>query len=239
MTDRRSYLATVALAATGLAGCAADTSEDSGDGKIGAQPTKTLGTTPSGAKRLSFGETLSLRWVDVTLSEPEAIQEYRWEQDGAEQTAKAGEGKRWMVVRTRASNTTDRTVRLPLTANFGGVVRELVYHPGRNESPTAKYVGGKVDAGETRESDMMFLLPDDVAIEQFRVLYGETRPGGKRHAWWEALGRGLTPLSTDGARRWVSRCEVGDTRKRSEVGIDGSESNGSAPQMPSSKSSRA
>ena len=35
MTDRRSYLATVALAATGLAGCAEDTSEDSGDGKIG------------------------------------------------------------------------------------------------------------------------------------------------------------------------------------------------------------
>jgi hypothetical protein len=185
MTDRRSYLATVALAATGLAGCAADPSGDSGDGKLGGQPTKTLGTTPSGAKRLRFGETLSLPRVDLTLSEPTAIREYRWEQDGAERTAKAGEGKQWMVVHTRAGNTADRTVRLPLTTNFGGVVRELVYHPGRNKSPAAKYVGGKVDAGEVHEGDMMFLLPEDVAVEQFRVLYGEARPSGKRHAWWE------------------------------------------------------
>ncbi|MFC4359202.1 hypothetical protein ACFO0N_14750 [Halobium salinum] len=184
MMDRRSYLATAALAATGLAGCAGTNPEDSGDAKLGGQPTKTLGTTPSGAQRLSFGETLSLPRVDVTLSEPEAIQEYRWEQDGAEQTVEAGEGKQWMVVHTRASNTADRTVRLPLTSNFGGVVGDIVYHPGRNKSPTAKYVGGKVDAGESHEGDMMFLLPEDVTVEQFRVLYGEARPDGKRHAWW-------------------------------------------------------
>lgn len=186
MTDRRTYLTTVALAAAGVAGCAADTSDDSGDAKLGGQPTKKLGTTPSGARRLSFGETLSLPRVDLTLSEPEAIQEYRWEQDGAEQTAEAGEGKQWMVVHTRASNTADRTVRLPLTADFKGVVGDIVYHPGRNKSPTAKYIGGKVDAGESHEGDMMFLLPEDVTVEQFRVLYGESRPSGKRHAWWQS-----------------------------------------------------
>jgi hypothetical protein len=190
MTDRRTYLTAVALAATGVAGCTADTSEDSGDEKLGGQPTKTLGTTPSGAKRLSFGETLSLARVDVTLSDPEAIQEYRWEQDGAEQTAKAGEGKQWMVIHTEARNTADRTVRLPLTQNFKGVVGEFVYHPGRHKSPTAKYVGGKVEAGVSHEGEMMFLLPEDVGVDQFRVLYEESRPNGKQHAWWESSSSG-------------------------------------------------
>lgn len=182
--NRRTFLTTAALATTGLAGCSA-TSTDSGDNKPGGQPTKTTSAKQSGGRQLAFGETFELPQVRLTVESPRATNRYTYTEDGEEQTAEAGEGKQWVVVPTRAENTTNRTVRLPLTLDFKGVVDERVFHPGRNKSVSAKYIGGKVDAGESREGDVMFLTPADVAVEQFRVHYKEKRSSGTYDVWWQ------------------------------------------------------
>lgn len=186
--NRRTFLASAALATAGLAGCsseAGDDGDDSGDAKLGGQPTRTLSENVSASERLSFGETLDLPRVSITLSEPELTATYRWEQDGEERVAEAGEGKQWIVVPVRARNTADRTVRLPLTENFKGVVGEIVYHPGRNKSVDQKYIGGKVPPGASREGDVMYLVPERTTAADFRVLYEERRPDGKHQVWWD------------------------------------------------------
>jgi hypothetical protein len=182
--NRRTFITTTTtLATAGLAGCS---SMDSGDNKAGGQPTKTL--TAEGekkAKRLTFGETLTLPRVSITLSNPRAMKKYRWSEDGEESVAKAGEGKQWLVVHARAENTRDRKVRLPLTENFKGIVGDRLFHPGRNKSPSEKYIGGKVPPGRTHEGDVAYLVPEDVSVDRFRVLYKERRPSGKHRVWWE------------------------------------------------------
>ncbi|MFC6724040.1 DUF4352 domain-containing protein [Halobium palmae] len=187
-TNRRAFLASAALATAGLAGCTSGDADagDSGDAKIGGQPTRTLSEKVSASERLAFGETLDLPRVSITLSEPESTATYRWEQDGEERVAEAGEGKQWIVVPVRTENTADRTVRLPLTVNFKGVVGETVYHPGRNKSVDQKYIGGKVPSGGTREGDVMYLVPESTSTAEFRVLYEERRTDGKHQVWWDA-----------------------------------------------------
>ena len=171
MTGRRTFLAGVATSVAALAGCQGrSTNEDTGDNKPGGQPTKTVSADMrSGSKRLTFGETLSLPRVDVTLSNPRTMDSYEWHRKGESErrVAKAGEGKQWLKVDLESVNTADRTVRLPLTMNFKGAVGETVYHPGRNKSAQAKYIGGKVPAGESREGAMAFLLPADVGVHIF------------------------------------------------------------------------
>jgi hypothetical protein len=182
--NRRSYLTTVAAAATaGIAGCS---SADSGDDKIGGQPTKTVtGEKKKEAQHLSFGETLEMPRVSLTLSDLRSTQTYEWRQEGEDRVAKSGEGKQWVVVHARAENTTDRKVRLPLTVNFKGVAGDTLYHPGRNKSVPQKYIGGKVPPGRTHEGDVAYLTGQDVSTDDFRVLYKERRPSGKRRVWWE------------------------------------------------------
>ena len=180
--NRRTYLATTALTVAGLAGCA---SMDSGDSKLGGQPTKTVSEKQQGGQTIAFGETLELPQATVMLAEPRTTNTYTWSEEGEKRVAKAGEGKQWVVVRTRAENTADRTVRLPLTANFKGAVGDRLFHPGRNKSVAEKYIGGKVDAGGVREGDVMYLTPADVSASDVRVLYEEERPSGKQHVWWE------------------------------------------------------
>jgi hypothetical protein len=186
--DRRTFLTTAALATAGLAGCSSSTpSGDSGDNKPGGQPTKTLTDQPVPGEQLAYGETLDLPRVSVTMSNPRTMSSYQWHHaDEPQQTevAEAGEGKQWLKVDLRAENTVDRVVRLPLTLDFKGVVGERVYHPGRNKSPQAKYIGGKVPSGTAREGAMTFLVPERVTIDQFRVHYSEHRPSGKKQAWW-------------------------------------------------------
>lgn len=188
MTRRRVFLAGVAASVAGLAGCQGQsTNEDTGDNKAGGQPTKTVSSDmQSGARRLAFGETLSLPRVDVTLSNPRTMNSYDWHKLGEDErrVAKAGEGKQWLKVDLHSVNTVDRVVRLPLTMDFKGVVGQTVYHPGRNKSPQEKYIGGKVPAGESREGSMAFLVPADVSVEKFRAQYTEHRPSGKKEAWW-------------------------------------------------------
>lgn len=187
-TNRRAFLAGMAASVAGLAGCGGrSTNEDTGDNKAGGQPTKTVKPgMKSGGTRLTFGETLSLPRVDVTLSNPRTMDSYDWHKKGESErrVAKAGEGKQWLKVDLLSVNTADRVVRLPLTMDFKGVVGEIVYHPGRNKSPQEKYIGGKVPAGDRREGSMAFLLPADVSVEEFRVHYSERRPSGKMEAWW-------------------------------------------------------
>lgn len=182
---RRTYLTTLAAtSATGLAGCSS--SSESGDDKAGGQPTKTTSSEMSGGTQLSFGDTLELSQVDLTVDEPKATKQYTWSEEGqTPQQAEAGDGKQWVVVPVRAVNTTNQTVRLPLTLDFKGVVDGEVFHPGRNKSATAKYIGGKVDGGETSEGDMMFLTADSVEMSSFRVYYTEKRTSGTYEAWWE------------------------------------------------------
>lgn len=188
MTRRRAFLAGVAASVAGLAGCSGQsTDEDTGDNKAGGQPTKTVSSDmQSGARQLTFGETLSLPRVDVTLSNPRTMNSYDWHQKGESErrVARAGEGKQWLKVDIRSVNTADRVVRLPLTMNFKGAVGQTVYHPGRNKSPQEKYIGGKVPADEAREGSMAFLVPEDVSVEDFRSQYTERRPSGKKEAWW-------------------------------------------------------
>ncbi|SEP05953.1 hypothetical protein SAMN04487948_11273 [Halogranum amylolyticum] len=186
--NRRTFLTTAALATTGLAGCSS-TSTDSGDNKPGGQPTKTTAAKQSGGQRLAFGETFELPQVRLTLETPRATSRYTYTEDGEKQTAEAGEGKQWVVVPVRTVNTTDRTVRLPLTLNFKGVVNERVFHPGRNKSVPAKYIGGKVDSGESREGDVMFLTPADVSVDEFRIRYKEKRSSGSHEVWWQGSGQ--------------------------------------------------
>lgn len=181
--NRRTFLSTAAaLTTTGLAGCSADP----GDNKFLGQPTKTL-STPSGVEpeRRSFGETVELPRVSLTLSDPRVTGTYEWTESGETRTAEAGEGKQWAMVRVRAENVVDRRARLPLTLDFKGVIGDLMFHPGRNRSTSAKYVGGKVDAGAVREGDMGFLVPGDTSVEEFRVLYEERRTDGRHAVWWE------------------------------------------------------
>jgi hypothetical protein len=182
--NRRSYLTTVAAAATaGLAGCS---STDSGDEKVGGQPTKTLsGQKKKEAKHRAFGETLEMPRVSLTLSDLRETQTYEWSEEGEDRVAKSGEGKQWVVVHVRAENTMDRKVRLPLTENFKGIVDERLYHPGRNKSIPEKYIGGKVPPGRVHEGDVAYLTGQDVDTDNFRVLYKERRPSGKRRVWWE------------------------------------------------------
>lgn len=188
MTRRRAFLAGLAASVAGLAGCQGrSTNEDTGDNKAGGQPTKTVKPgMKSGAKRLAFGETLSLPRVDLTLSNPRTMDAYEWHKKGSDErrVARAGEGKQWLKVDVQSVNTANRTVRLPLTMNFKGVVDETVYHPGRNKSPQEKYIGGKVPENGRREGSMAFLLPQKVSVDGFRVYYTERRPSGKREAWW-------------------------------------------------------
>ena len=181
--DRRTFLSTAAtLAAAGLAGC----SSDAGDDKVLGQPTKTV-STPKGTqpRRRSFGETVEFPRVAVTLSDPRVMQAYEWSESGETRTADAGEGKQWAMVRVRAENVVDRTARLPLTLDFKGVLGERVFHPGRNKSLPAKYVGGKVGPGGVREGDMGFLVPEGASVDDFRVLYEERRTSGHEVVWWE------------------------------------------------------
>jgi hypothetical protein len=182
-TDRRTFLATAAsLAATaGLAGC----SGDSGDNKVGGQPTRTQKKERQ-EQTLSFGETLELPSTSITLSKPRTTDAYQWAKEGEDRVAEAGEGKQWLVVKIRAENTTDRTVRLPLTLNFKGVRGDTVYHPGRNKSKSQKYIGGKAPAGEVREGEITYLTPQDVGIEEFEVLYTEWRPSDKQRVVWQS-----------------------------------------------------
>ncbi len=180
-TNRRTFLATAAgLVSAGLAGC----SGDSGDNKAGGQPTRTT-KKESQEQTLSFGQTLELPRASITLSDPRTTNAYRWREGGEDRVAEAGEGKQWLVVKIRAENTTDRTVRLPLTLNFKGVRGDVVYHPGRNKSLPEKYVGGKVPAGAVREGEITYLTPADVAIEEFHVLYEEWRPSDKQRVVWQ------------------------------------------------------
>jgi hypothetical protein len=192
MTDmnRRTFLTTAALATAGLAGCSSSSpgEGDSGDNKAGGQPTKTLTAQPTSGKNLAFGDTLDLPRVSVTVSNPRTMNSYQWHHEGEPQrteVAKAGEGKQWLKVDVRAENTTDRTVRLPLTLDFKGVVGERVFHPGRSKSPTGKYIGGKANPGGVHEGNVTFLLPASTSVDQFRVHYSEQRPSGKKEAWWE------------------------------------------------------
>ena len=69
------------------------------------------------------------------------------------------------MVHVGAENVADRPARLPLDCK--GMLGERAFHPGRNESKTAKYVGGTANAGEVHEGDMGFL-----------VLYEERRTSG-------------------------------------------------------------
>jgi hypothetical protein len=185
MRDRRAVLGALAAGMTGLAGCS---SSDSGDEKAGGQPTKTVSKGQPKGKQFAYGSTFELPRIDVTLSNPRAMQSYQWHPKGEPHNARvanAGEGKQWIQVHLRAENTTDRTVRLPLTLNFKGVVGQTVYHPGRNKSPQKKYLGGKVESGDVREGDLTFLLPASESLDQFRTHYTEHRPGGKKQAWWQ------------------------------------------------------
>jgi hypothetical protein len=188
MTRRRTFVATVGAAVAGLAGCSGrSTDGDTGDDKAGGQPTKTVQPgMQSGAARLTFGETLSLPRVDLTLSNPRTMDAYEWHKRGEDdrRVARAGEGKQWLKIDFASVNTVDRVVRLPLTMDFEGIVDETVYHPGRNKSPREKYIGGKVPAGEQREGSMAFLLPAAVSVVDFRAYYSEHRPDGKEEAWW-------------------------------------------------------
>lgn len=181
--NRRTFLSTAAaLATAGLAGCSSDT----GDNKFLGQPTKTV-STPSGTEpqHRSFGDSVEFPRVSITLSDPRVTGTYEWSESGETRTADAGDGKQWAIARVRAENIADREVRLPLTLDFKGVFGDLMFHPGRNKSASAKYIGGKVDAGVVREGDMMFLVPEDVSADDFRVLYGERRTNGKQAVWWE------------------------------------------------------
>ena len=183
-TNRRSFLTTATgLAAAGLAGCSGN-SGDSGDNKAGGQPTRTT-KKESQERTLSFGQTLDLPRVSITLSNPRTTNAYRWQESGERRVAKAGEGKQWLVVKVRAANTVDRKVRLPLTMNFKGVRGDVVYHPGRNKSLPQKYIGGKVASGTMREGEITYLTPADVAIEEFHVLYEEWRPSDKQRVVWQ------------------------------------------------------
>ena len=180
-TNRRTFLTTAAaLAATGIAGC----SGDSGDNKVGGQPTRTQ-KRESQERTLSFGETLELPRTSITLSDPRTTNAYQWEENGEDKVAEAGEGKQWLVVKVRAENTVDRTVRLPLTLNFKGVRGDTVYHPGRNKSHTQKYIGGKAPAGAVREGEITYLTPRGVSVEEFQVLYTEWRPSDKQRVVWQ------------------------------------------------------
>lgn len=189
--NRRTFLTTAAVATTGLAGCTAADSGDSGDLKLGGQPTKTVSSKMTGGTEMAFGETLELPQVTLTLDAPRTTKRYTWSENGEESQAEAGEGKQWVVVPVHTKNTTNETVRLPLTQNFLGVVGDIVFHPGRNKGVSSKYIGGKVDGGEERSGDMMFLTPADVSAESFSVLYEEARTSGKHKVWW-----GESPSST-------------------------------------------
>lgn len=181
--NRRTLLSTtVALTTVGLAGC----STDPGDSKFLGQPTQTV-STPSGAEsqRRSFGEAVEFPRVSLALSDPRVTRTYELGESGETRTVDAGEGKQWAMVRARAENVVDREVRLPLTLDFKGVFGDLMFHPGRNRSPSAKYIGGKVDAGVVREGDMGFLVPERVSVDDFRVLYEEQRTDGHHVVWWE------------------------------------------------------
>ena len=182
--NRRTFLTTTALATAGLAGCSAST-VDSGDSKVGGQPTKTV-SQRSAQKRLAFGETLDIGRAALTLSAPSVTSSYSYQDGGDQKRMAAGEGKQWVVVPMRAENTADRTVRLPMTANFGGIVGNNLFHPGRNKSVDQKYIGGKVGSGEAREGDMMFLTPVGVSVDEFRVFYREKRSSGKHEVWWQS-----------------------------------------------------
>ncbi|EJN57968.1 hypothetical protein [Halogranum rubrum] len=186
--NRRTFLTTAAVASTGLAGCTAsgDDGGDSGDLKLGGQPTKTVSSKMTGGEEMAFGETYELPQVTLSLDEPRTKKRYTWSKDGETQQAEAGEGKQWVVVPVHTKNTTNRTVRLPLTQNFLGVVGDIVFHPGRNKSVSAKYIGGKVEGGEERRGDMMFLTPSDVSSESFSVLYEEARTSGEYKVWWKS-----------------------------------------------------
>ena len=111
---------------------------------------------------------------------------YEWHEKGSDErrVARAGEDQQWPRVDVRSVDTANRVVRLPLTMNFEGAVSETVYHPGRNESPQEKYIGGKVPENGHPEGSMAFLLPEEVPVDEFRVYYAERRPSGKREAWW-------------------------------------------------------
>lgn len=181
--NRRTFLSTAAaLTTAGLAGCSSDT----GDNKVLGQPTKTV-STPKGTQpqRLSFGDTVEFARVAVTLSSPRAMKTYEWSESGETQTADAGEGKQWVMVGVRAENVVDREVRLPLTLDFKGAIGDRMFHPGRNKSRSAKYIGGKVGPGEAREGDMGFLVPEGAQTDDFRVLYEEQRTDGHQVVWWE------------------------------------------------------
>ena len=181
--NRRTFLSTtVALAATGLAGCSSDT----GDNKVLGQPTKTV-STPKGTdpEHRSFGESVEFPRVALTLSDPRVMQTYEWSESGETRTADAGEGKEWAMVHVRAENIADREARLPLTLDFKGVLGERVFHPGRNKSLAAKYVGGKVAPGVVHEGDMGFLVPEGASAGDFRVMYEERRTSGHEVVWWE------------------------------------------------------
>lgn len=181
--NRRTYLAAAAtLTTTGLAGCSG---MDVGDNKVLGQPTKKVSKKDKGGKHLGFGETLDLPRVSITVSDPRATKTQRWTENGKQRTAKAGEGKQWLVAHVKTQNTTDRKVRLPMTLNFKGVVGDTMYHAGRNKTPAGKYMGGKAPAGEHHEGDMMFLTPDTASADDLRVFYKERRPSGKKQAWWE------------------------------------------------------
>ncbi|ESP87438.1 hypothetical protein [Candidatus Halobonum tyrrellensis] len=181
--NRRTFLSTTGtLAAAGLAGC----SGDSGDNKLLGQPTKTV-SSPQGVEpqHRSFGETVEFPRVSLTVSDPRMMKTYEWSENGEAKTADAGEGNQWAMAHVRAENIADREARLPLTLDFKGVVGERVFHPGRNKSPTAKYIGGKADPGVVSEGDMGFLVPESASVDQFRVLYEERRTDGKHAVWWE------------------------------------------------------
>ena len=182
--NRRTYLTTAAaaLTTTGLAGCSG---MNGGGEKILGQPTKKVTKKDKSGKHLTFGETLKLPRVAITISNPRATKTQHWNHNGKDHTAKAGDGKQWMIVHVKAENTTDRKARLPLTLNFKGVLGDTMYHAGRNKSVSGKYMGGKAPSGGHHEGDMMFLIPDSASADDLRVFYKERRPSGKKQAWWE------------------------------------------------------
>ena len=182
MNRRRFLSSAAALATAGLAGC----SSDSGDNKLLGQPTKTV-STPSGTdpQHRSFGETVEFPRVALTVADPRMMQTYEWSEEGETKTADAGEGKQWAMAHVRAENVVDRPARLPLTLDFKGAIGQRLFHPGRNKSHSAKYVGGKVDSGVVHEGDMGFLVPESASVDEFRVFYEERRTSGHEAVWWE------------------------------------------------------
>ena len=163
--SHRCYLAGVSAL---FAGC-------SGTSMLMGQPTRTVSEDTPQTRVLSFGESIALPDVRVTVADPRLHDVQEGTEDGQQETAEAGPGYQWLFVRLATRNTASGVTALPKTMRFEVRVGDALYKPGRNHSREGKYVGGKVPAGERRSVHVGFLVPESVSTGDVAVVYEEMR----------------------------------------------------------------